>query len=195
MIELLVVIAIIAILAAMLLPALAAAKKRAQQIACLSNQRQLGLGMMLYLVDSGDKFPGAAVKLEGFHMEDWIYWRKSGSPDGITGTTTLPLAQSQIISQLQTGNATNIFRCPMEDQLNGDADQLLHNPLAPPLFPYFYSYSFNNFNTGGVANEGMDLNWDRNTGKNPVNFKSTSVHSPVMKIMIAEEPVTIRQSK
>ena len=103
--------------------------------------------------------------------------------------TTLPLAQSQIISQLQTGNATNIFRCPMEDQLNGDADQLLHNPLAPPLFPYFYSYSFNNFNIGGVAH-GMGLNWDRNTGKNPVNFKSTSVHSPVMKIMIAEEPVT-----
>jgi len=57
LIELLVVIAIIAILAALLLPALARAKQRGQRAYCLGNLNQIGLAMLVYLNDQGDKFP------------------------------------------------------------------------------------------------------------------------------------------
>jgi prepilin-type N-terminal cleavage/methylation domain-containing protein/prepilin-type processing-associated H-X9-DG protein len=182
LIELLVVIAIIAILAAMLLPALSAAKNRAKQTACINNQKQLALGMMLYVGDSNDYFPGAASNQQGFHLEDWIYWRPGGYSDPITpGVITLPLTQSQITSQLHTGSSTNLFRCPMD---MSDVDRIA---LHPPPFTYLLSYSFNGFNPG------MSLEWDT-SGKNPVNFKLTAVRSPSSKIMMAEEAATLNNA-
>src|SRR4030095_10489374 len=105
LIELLVVIAIIAILAAILLPALAKAKARAGQARCISNLKQLTLGTALYLDTYNGVFPACGSRnTYGFSPDDWIYWRNQPA---------YPIEKSLIVAHV--GNSTsNLFRCPVD---------------------------------------------------------------------------------
>jgi prepilin-type N-terminal cleavage/methylation domain-containing protein/prepilin-type processing-associated H-X9-DG protein len=81
LIELLVVIAIIAILAAILLPALAKAKSRAIRMQCMNQMKQLDLGINLFVGDNSETFPAAGYQSSGgvLTWDTWIYPYIGGS--------------------------------------------------------------------------------------------------------------------
>ena len=117
LIELLVVIAIIAILAAILFPVFAQAKAAAKAISCMSNMKQLGLGLQMYVNDSDDKM---------FYRSGWVNSRSGNTKIIGPGDSSNHYRWWNLLMPYVKNN--DIFKCPSDDQptlsndYNGTAD-------------------------------------------------------------------------
>jgi prepilin-type N-terminal cleavage/methylation domain-containing protein len=154
LIELLVVIAIIAILAAILFPVFAQAKAAAKQTQCLSNGRQIGIALMLYLNDWDDKYPQEHASTSNPVVDDSNAQLESidyGSPFD----KVLPYVASQDSAK------TQLYICPADPDPHGlmiedsQGNCLGSNPIAPPPGP-LSSFLLNAYYLFGATESQID---------------------------------------
>ena len=173
LIELLVVIAIIAILAAMLLPALSRAKDRAQGAACLNNTKQIILGVTMYAGDNGDFFPSPPDWWRGGPYKNALGLLCGGEwllRDQVTPNTPAPM----LVPYLPNDHS---WVCPKRRRG-------LTYTTAPgewsPRITGFLSYGFNSCGVFGAVypNDGNMIN--------AKPFKASSVSRPADLVVLSD---------
>jgi prepilin-type N-terminal cleavage/methylation domain-containing protein/prepilin-type processing-associated H-X9-DG protein len=121
LIELLVVIAIIAILAAMLLPALTRAKMKAQGAYCQNNLKQLQLGSLMYSTDNREILPGNDWQAEKAHSpQNWLsgWLTPEGSPPANTDNTNIVLLTDYHYAQLGPYEKNpGVYKCAADQSI------------------------------------------------------------------------------
>ena len=130
LVELLVVIGIVAVLLALLLPAVARARQSAMRSACMSNLRQIGAGLIAYATDHKGWFPAPAWRLAPMD-EDWVHWEPQRD-----------VRDSRLLRYV--GDRPEILKCP--EGVPERAETLDANGRRYPAYPF--SYSVNVYFTG-----------------------------------------------
>lgn len=122
LVELLIVIGIIAVLIAILLPALNRARESVKSTLCLNNLRQLSVALLSYTADNENYFPEAAPTTN--RPEDWIYWEpgRNPNPGTFAGSIAKYLSTSVVSS--------SVAICPSDDL------------LGHPNYPYSYTVNW-----------------------------------------------------
>jgi prepilin-type N-terminal cleavage/methylation domain-containing protein len=149
LIELLVVIAIIGILAALLLPALGRAKEKAQITQCLSNLRQIGVGIRLYEEENHGTFPLWATGPWPPDSPDWkCYSAALGGNDPMAGYGEVAAAKDRPLYPYL--KPSNVFRCPAD---RGQDETGVGPPVNGLWIP-------SDFETLGCSYQFNGLDWD-----------------------------------
>jgi prepilin-type N-terminal cleavage/methylation domain-containing protein/prepilin-type processing-associated H-X9-DG protein len=183
LIELLVVIAIIAILAAMLLPALSRAKAKGQAVSCLSNTRQLQVCWHMYALDYNDFMPPNAI--DDSHA--WIDGEGNNLAYNLPGATNLSTIQLGLL--FPYNSQVKIYVCP------GQSQSIIGGKLMTLSLPPARSYSISGQMDGGSWNgRGVTpLILGSNPSTAPAYSKASQINrpQPALAFVFVDEGITI----